>query len=72
MKQLALLLAVAAPILAQSLTGTWSSTLSINGVSVPFLTGLSTDGESAKGWFFNGDEKVTSTNGWRLRIRRGN
>lgn len=63
MKQLTLLLALAAPILAQSLTGTWSSTLSINGVSVPFLTGIATDGQSAKGWFFNGDEKVSSTSG---------
>jgi peroxiredoxin len=63
MKQLALLLAVAAPILAQSLTGTWSSTLSINGVSIPFLTGISTDGETAKGWFYNGDDKVNSTSG---------
>jgi peroxiredoxin len=63
MKQLALLLAVAAPILAQSLTGTWSSTLSINGISVPFLTGISTDGGTAKGWFYNGDDKVNSTSG---------
>jgi peroxiredoxin len=63
MKQLALLLAVAAPILAQSLTGTWSSTLSINGISVPFLTGISTEGETAKGWFYNGDDKVNSTSG---------
>jgi thiol-disulfide isomerase/thioredoxin len=63
MKQFALLLAIAAPILAQSLTGTWSSTLSINGVSVPFLTGVATDGEKAQGWFFNGDQKVASTSG---------
>jgi peroxiredoxin len=63
MKQLALLLAVAAPILAQSLTGTWSSTLSINGISVPFLTGISTEGDAAKGWFYNGDDKVNSTSG---------
>jgi thiol-disulfide isomerase/thioredoxin len=63
MRQLALLLAVAAPILAQSLTGTWQSTLSINGINVPFLTGISTDGQTAKGWFYNGDEKVASTSG---------
>jgi hypothetical protein len=36
MKQAALLLALVIPVLAQTLTGTWSAALSINGFSMPF------------------------------------
>jgi peroxiredoxin len=63
MRVLLLLFTLTAPALAQSLTGIWSATIDSNGVSVPFRIGISTDDASAKGWFFNGDEKVNSTSG---------
>ena len=48
---------------AQSLSGLWDATVNVDGVVIPFRMELSQDGQAAKGWFFNGDEKVISTSG---------
>jgi len=48
---------------AQSLNGLWDATVIVNGVEIPFRFELSGTGTSAKGSFFNGDEKLTSTTG---------
>jgi peroxiredoxin len=51
---------------AQSLTGVWSATVTVNDVAVPFKIGFQTEGThgtTAQGWFFNGVEKVNSTGG---------
>jgi thiol-disulfide isomerase/thioredoxin len=48
---------------AQSLNGLWDATVIVNGVEIPFRFELSGTGTSAKGLFFNGDEKLTSTTG---------
>ncbi len=50
--------------LAQSLNGLWDATVVVNGgVEIPFRMELSGSGSSAKGAFFNGDEKFASTSG---------
>jgi thiol-disulfide isomerase/thioredoxin len=59
---LAVLLALA-PAMAQSLNGLWDATVTVNGVEIPFRMELSSDGAPAKGIFFNGDEKLASTDG---------
>src|SRR5689334_17484218 len=59
---LAALLA-ASPLSAQTLKGLWDATVQANGVEIPFRMELSTSGTTAKGSFFNGDAKVTSTSG---------
>ena len=49
---------------AQSLSGLWDATVVVNGnLDVPFRMEFSGSGSAAKGSFFNGDEKVTSTTG---------
>jgi thiol-disulfide isomerase/thioredoxin len=49
---------------AQSLSGLWDATVVVNdNLDVPFRMEFSGSGSSAKGSFFNGDEKVTSTTG---------
>jgi len=49
---------------AQSLNGLWDATIVVNnGIEIPFRRELSGSGAGAKGSFFNGDEKVTSTSG---------
>src|ERR1700681_3537633 len=49
---------------AQSLSGLWDATVVVNGnLEVPFRMEFSGSGSAAKGSFFNGDEKVTSTTG---------
>ena len=58
------LAAVPAPAAAQSLNGLWDATVVVNnGIEIPFRIELSGSGAAAKGSFFNGDEKVTSTTG---------
>jgi thiol-disulfide isomerase/thioredoxin len=58
------LVALPAPAAAQSLNGLWDATVVVNnGIEVPFRMELSASGAEAKGSFFNGDEKVTSTTG---------
>jgi thiol-disulfide isomerase/thioredoxin len=50
--------------LAQSLNGLWDAKVVVNGgVEIPFRMELSGSGGSAKGAFFNGDEKFPSTSG---------
>jgi peroxiredoxin len=57
-------LALPAPAAAQSLNGLWDATVVVNnGIEIPFRMELSGSGADAKGSFFNGDEKVTSTTG---------
>ena len=48
-----------APAMAQSLSGLWDATVTVNDQKIPFRIELSGN----KGWFFNGDEKVVSTGG---------
>jgi thiol-disulfide isomerase/thioredoxin len=48
---------------AQSINGLWDATVVVNGVEVPFRLELSASGATAKGSFFNGDDRVTSTSG---------
>src|ERR1041384_1541660 len=48
---------------AAPLNGLWDATVTVGGVEVPFRMELSQSGASAKGSFFNGDEKITSTTG---------
>ena len=43
--------------------GLWRATITVNGVDIPFRVQFSGAGNSFKAWFFNGDEKVTSTSG---------
>src|SRR5215475_13562194 len=64
---LAILIAFA-PAMAQSLNGLWDATVTVNGAEIPFRIEFANDGASAKGTFFNGDEKLASTSG---RYERG-
>jgi len=58
------LVALPAPAAAQTLNGLWDATVVVNnGIEIPFRIELSGSGAAAKGSFFNGDEKVTSTTG---------
>jgi thiol-disulfide isomerase/thioredoxin len=59
----AILLAVAPLAVAQSLAGRWDATVKVNGMDIPFRFELSGDGANVKGSFFNGDDRITSTNG---------
>ena len=53
----------AAALGAQSLTGRWDCTVTVNGTDIPFRMEFSADGGAVKGNFFNGDERVPSTGG---------
>ena len=62
-------LAFAPALWAESIAGLWSATVSVNGTEIPFKIEFSGDGAAVKGWFFNGEERETSTggnfeNGW--------
>jgi thiol-disulfide isomerase/thioredoxin len=59
----ALLCARPSPAAAQSVTGLWDATVTVNDVEVPFRLEFSGAGNSFRGSFFNGDERVTSTRG---------
>jgi thiol-disulfide isomerase/thioredoxin len=48
---------------AQSLTGTWSATVKVNDIEIPFKIEFSTAGANAQATFFNGDERFPSTSG---------
>jgi len=56
-------LALASPAAAQSLSGLWEGTVSYGGMNIPFRIEISGKGESVKGAFLNGDQRVTSTGG---------
>ncbi len=65
----AVLLAVALvpPAAAQappsSPVGLWDAAVVVGGLEIPFRFEISAGGNTASGWFFNGDEKVASTGG---------
>jgi thiol-disulfide isomerase/thioredoxin len=59
----AVLVALPSPVAAQSVTGLWEAVVTVNNVDVPFRLELSGSGNTLKGAFFNGDERVTSTSG---------
>jgi len=47
-----------------SLAGLWDATVTVTGgLEIPFRLEISGSGSSIKGFFFNGDDKVTSTSG---------
>jgi thiol-disulfide isomerase/thioredoxin len=46
-----------------SLSGLWDAAVVVNGLEIPFRFEISDSGGATSGWFFNGDEKVTSTGG---------
>ena len=60
----AALVSLPASVSAQSIAGLWDATVIVNnGVEIPFRIELAGTGAAAKGSFFNGDEKLTSTTG---------
>jgi thiol-disulfide isomerase/thioredoxin len=50
-------------LLAQSLDGRWNATINVHGVVVPFRIDFAGSGSEVSGSFFNGKEKITSTDG---------
>jgi thiol-disulfide isomerase/thioredoxin len=48
---------------AAPLTGLWDASVHIGAIDVPFQFGIAVKGEAASGWFFNGDQKVSSSGG---------
>jgi peroxiredoxin len=53
----------AAALGAQSLTGRWDCSVTVNGNEIPFRMEFSASSDSVKGNFFNGEERVPSTGG---------
>ena len=49
--------------MAQSLSGLWSATITVNDLEIPFRMQFSGVGSNIQGCFFNGDDKVPSTSG---------
>src|ERR1700691_2392501 len=49
--------------MAQSISGLWSATVTVNDLEIPFRMEFSGDGSTIQGCFFNGDDKVPSTSG---------
>src|SRR5580700_8344163 len=47
----------------QSLAGLWDATVTLNGFSVPFRMEISSQGTTARGSFFNGEDRFPSTAG---------
>ncbi len=47
----------------QSLTGLWDATVTLNGFTVPFKMEISSQGTTARGSFFNGEDRFPSTAG---------
>jgi thiol-disulfide isomerase/thioredoxin len=60
-----LLIALAAiPLVnGQNLSGLWDSTVTLNGLTVPFRMEISSQGATARGSFFNGEDRFPSTLG---------
>ena len=46
-----------------TVSGLWDATVEVSSLTVPFQFGISISGSNASGWFFNGTERVASTNG---------
>jgi thiol-disulfide isomerase/thioredoxin len=57
----AAIFAIAPAAMAQSLAGLWDAKINFNGVEIPFKIEFAGEGANIKGWFFNGDERETST-----------
>ena len=53
----------AAPLTTIGVTGLWDASVQIGGLQVPFKFGIEADAASATGWFFNGKEHVSATDG---------
>jgi thiol-disulfide isomerase/thioredoxin len=62
--KLAYLLLAALTVNAASVAGLWDATVTVNQTEIPFRLQFAGDGRQLQGWFFNGDEKVTSTSGY--------
>jgi peroxiredoxin len=60
---LVLMLMIAPAAVAQTLTGLWDATVTINGRVIPFRMEFAADKTGATGTFFNGEERFTSTGG---------
>ena len=43
--------------------GLWDAAVVVGGLEIPFRFEIAGNGSAVSGWFFNGDEKVTSTGG---------
>jgi thiol-disulfide isomerase/thioredoxin len=48
---------------APSPAGLWDAAVVVGGLEIPFRFEIAGTGSAVTGWFFNGDEKVTSTGG---------
>ena len=53
----------AAPVTSSGVTGLWDATVQIGALQVPFKFGIEAGQANAVGWFFNGKEHVSSTDG---------
>jgi thiol-disulfide isomerase/thioredoxin len=51
------------PLKAQSIAGLWDGVVRVGDFDVPFRIEFAGEGSNIQGWFFNGDEHVTSTGG---------
>src|SRR5258707_2118066 len=49
--------------MAQSLNGRWDATIQYDDLRIPFLIEFAGEGSQLRASFFNGDERVTSTEG---------
>jgi thiol-disulfide isomerase/thioredoxin len=60
-------LVIAAPMLGRaqvpSPAGLWDAAVVVGGLEIPFRFEIAGSGAAISGWFFNGDEKVSSTGG---------
>ena len=57
----AVIFAIAPAAMAESLAGLWDAKINFNGVEIPFKIEFAGEGANVQGWFFNGDERETST-----------
>ena len=53
----------AAPVATSGVTGLWDATVRIGSLQVPFKFGIEAGPANATGWFFNGKEHVSATDG---------
>jgi thiol-disulfide isomerase/thioredoxin len=60
---LAVIVAFAPAVWAESIAGLWNATTTVNGTEIPFKIGFSGNGSNVRGWFFNGEEHEASTSG---------
>src|SRR6185437_5783999 len=57
------LLAFSPVLFAESLTGVWSGTVTVNQLDIPFRFEIQAKGSQVNGTFFNGEQRFTSTSG---------